>query len=205
MRHSHWISSIALVAAVGLLGCRNDGQTALTTGNGATESRVATLTIPSGTSIEVTLNTALSSKDANVGDSWSGSVTAGREGVPAGSTVQGTVTGAKPAKKGDRAMLDLGLTSITVADHEYKVHGGMEAVIAGSTRARNLGAIAGSAAGGALIGKAVSGTGKGALIGAVVGGGVATGVVAASDGYQVVLKPGTALSFTTSEVVAVRH
>jgi hypothetical protein len=85
------------------------------------------------------------------------------------------------------------------------VHGGTEAVIAGSTRARNLGAIAGSAAAGALVGKAVSGTGKGALIGGVIGGGVATGVVAASDGYQVVLKPGTALTFTTSEVIAVRY
>ena len=31
------------------------------------------------------------------------------------------------------------------------------------------------------------------------------GVVAASDGYQVVLKPGTVLTFTTSEVVAVRY
>jgi hypothetical protein len=39
----------------------------------------------------------------------------------------------------------------------------------------------------------------------VVGGGVATGVVAASDGYQVVLKSGTPLTFTTSEAVAVRQ
>jgi hypothetical protein len=85
------------------------------------------------------------------------------------------------------------------------VHGGTESIIAGSPRARNLGAIAGSAAGGALIGKAVSGSNKGALIGAVVGGGVATGVVAASDGYQVLLKPGTEITFTTSEAVAVRY
>jgi hypothetical protein len=39
----------------------------------------------------------------------------------------------------------------------------------------------------------------------VVGGGVATGVVAASDGYQVLLKPGIALTFTTSEAMAVRQ
>ena len=51
----------------------------------------------------------------------------------------------------------------------------------------------------------MSGTGKGAVIGGIIGGGVATGVVAASDGYQVVLKPGTVLTFTTSEVVAVRY
>jgi hypothetical protein len=101
-------------------------------------------------------------------------------------------------------MLDLGLTSITVASHRYAVHGKTGAIIAGSTRARNLGAIAGSAAGGALIGKAVSGTNKGAVIGGVVGGGVATGVVAAADGYQVVLEEGTPLTFTTTAAVAVR-
>jgi len=210
MRHAHWISSIALVAAVALSGCRDDGQAVQTTGSVTTTSRMASLTIPSGTSIDVTLNTSLTSESASVGDSWTGSVRNssvldGRNAIPAGSTVSGTVTGSKPARKGDRAMLDLGLTSITVADHRYSVRGGTEAIIAGSTRARNLGAIAGSAVAGALIGNAVSGTGKGALIGGVIGGGAATGVVAASDGYQVVLKPGTALTFTTSEVVAVRH
>jgi len=85
------------------------------------------------------------------------------------------------------------------------VHGSTEAIVAGSTRARNLGAIAGSAAAGALIGKAVTGSTEGAVAGAVVGGGVATGVVAASDGYQVVLKSGTALTFTTNEAMAVRR
>lgn len=203
MRHSHWISSIALVAAVGLSGCKGDGQAVQTDGNGTSTS--ARLTIPSGTSIDVTVNTNLSSKTANVGDSWTGSVANGGSALPSGSEVSGTVTGAKPAKKGDRAMLDLGLSSITIAGHRYTVHGSTEAIIAGSTRARNLGAIAGSAGAGALIGKAVSGTTKGAVIGGVIGGGVATGVVAASDGYQVVLKPGTVLTFTTSEVVAVRN
>jgi len=210
MRHAYWISTIALAAAVALSGCRDNGQAVETGGSGPSSSRVASLTIPSGTSIGVTLNTSLSSKTASVGDPWTGSVRNssvldGRDAIPAGSVVSGTVTGAKPARKGDRAMLDLGLTSITVADHRYTVRGSTEAIIAGSTRARNLGAIAGSAAGGALIGKVVSGTGKGALIGGLIGGGVATGVVAASDGYQVVIKSGTAITFTTDEVVAVRY
>jgi hypothetical protein len=210
MRHAHWISSIALVATVALSGCKDDGQAVQADGSGSASSRVASLSIPSGTSIDVTLNTSLSSKTASVGDSWTGSVRNspvldGRNAIPAGSVVSGTVTGVKAAKKGDRAMLDLGLSSITVSDHRYTVHGGTEAIIAGSTRARNLGAIAGSAAGGALIGKAVSGKGKGALIGGLIGAGVATGIVASSDGYQVVLKAGTPLTFTTSDVVAVRY
>ena len=196
MRRSHWMSGIALAATVAsLMGCKGDGSgSAASTG----------LTVPAGTAIEVRVNDAISSKEAHVGDAWSGSVVNGPNGVPTGSVVRGTVTGALPAKKGDRAMLDLGVTSVTVGEHQYAVRAGTEPIIAGSPRARNLGAIAGSAAGGALIGKAVSGSNKGAMIGAVVGGGVATGVVAASDGYQVLLKPGTRLTFITSEAVAVR-
>jgi len=202
MRYPLWISLIALAAAVGMAGCRNDQQN---TANNASTARVATLNLPSGTSIDVTLGTTISSKDAGVGDAWTGSVSNGREGIPAGSVASGTVSAVKAAQKGDRAMLDLALSSITVEGHRYSVHGSTEAIVAGSTRARNLGAIAGSAAGGALIGKAVSGTGKGALIGGLIGGGVATGVVASSDGYQVVLKQGTPLTFTTSQAVAVRQ
>jgi hypothetical protein len=124
--------------------------------------------------------------------------------APAGSVVSGTVTGVKPARKGDRAMLDLGLTSFTVGDRNYRVHGITEAVIAGSPRARNLGAIGAATAVGAVVGHAIGGTGKGTIIGAVVGGGAATGAVSQTRGWQVVLKQGTPITFTTSEAVAVR-
>jgi hypothetical protein len=205
MRHTRWISSLALIALVALSGCLGDKPSASAKAEGSSDAHVARITIPSGTAIDVTLNTSLSSKEANVGDSWSGTVATAREGIPAGSVVRGTVTGAKPARKGDRAMLDLGLSSIVIDGQEVPVHGGTEPIIAGSPRARNLGAIAGSAAGGALIGKAVTGTTKGAVVGGVVGGAVATGIVAKSDGYQVLLKPGITLTFITSEAVAVKE
>ena len=202
MRHAHWISIVALVSAFGLSSC-NEEKVAQN-GVNTTPDRTSTMTVPSGTSIEVTLGTPLSSETAAAGTAWSGTVLNSREGIPAGSAVEGTITSVKPAKKGDRAMLDLGMTSITVAGQRYAVQGSTEAVVAGSTRARNLGAIAGGAAAGALVGQAVSGTTKGTVAGAVVGGGVATGVVAASDGYQVVLKPGIAITFTTDQAVALR-
>ena len=205
MRHTPSIAILALTAMVCLSGCLGDQKTAQNDSDKTAEAHIAQLTIPSGTSIEVRVNPTLSSEKASVGDSWDGTVITGREGIPSGSAVTGTVTGVKPAVKGDRAMLDLGLTSITVEGRSTPAHGSTEAIIAGSTRARNLGAIAGSAAAGALIGKAVSGTSKGAAVGAVVGAGAATGVVAASDGYQVVLKSGTPLTFTTTEAMAVRQ
>ena len=202
MRHAPFFVILALAAATVLSGCNEqEGQQAAQNAQNTPSNR---LTVPSGTSLEVTLATALTSETANVGNDWTGTVVHGREGIPAGSSVAGTVTSVKPAKKGDRAMLDLGLTSITVAGHRYTVHGTTEAIVAGSTRARNLGAIAGSAAAGALVGNAVGGSTKATVVGGLIGGGAATGVVAASDGYQVVLKPGIALTFTTSEAVAVR-
>jgi hypothetical protein len=203
MRHARWIFIAALIAAAGLSGCNESKESQVAQNSASKPSN--TMKLPVGTSIEVTLGTSLSSETASVGTAWSGTALTGREGIPAGSPVDGTVTSVKAAKKGDRAMLGLGLNSITIAGQRFSVHGSTEAIIAGSTRARNLGAIAGSAAAGAIVGNAVSGSTKGTVIGAVVGGGAATAVVAASDGYQVALKPGILLTFTINQTVAVRE
>ena len=212
MRQTHFIASVALVAVIALVGCRNDQLAqngTSTTANGSSTNRVADLTLPSGTSIDVTLATALTSETANAGDAWSGSVRNasvldGRNVIPAGSSVSGTVTSVKPARKGDRAMLDLGLTSITVGDRTYRVHGSTESIVAGSTRARNLGAIGAATVAGAVVGNQVGGSTKGTVIGGLIGGGAATAVVSKTRGWQVALKSGTPLTFTTNEAVAVR-
>ena len=125
--------------------------------------------------------------------------------IPAGSTVTGTVRGATPAKKGGRAMLLLGVSSVSVNGREMPVHASTDSIIAGSTRARNLGAIAGGAAAGALIGRAIGGSGKGGLIGGLIGAAATTGAVAGTKGYQVAIKPGTEITFTTDDQVAFAH
>jgi hypothetical protein len=165
------------------------------------------ITIAAGTPIEVAVSTQISSETANVGDTWTGEVkqaviVGDRVVVPAGSTATGIVSGALPAKKGDRAFLVLEVRSISANGKTIEVEAPTDSIIAGSPRARNLGAIAGGAAAGALIGKAVGG-GKGALIGGLVGGAAATGAVAKSKGYQVVLKEGTNLTFTVNQSVKV--
>jgi hypothetical protein len=201
MRHPLWIPLLALTATIVLSGCRNDQQIAQGTGNDVSASST---TVAAGTSLDVTLNTRLSSEDARVGDAWTGSVLNGQDGIPAGSVVRGTVSGVRSAQKGDRAMLDLKLASITAGGRDYAMHGGTEAIVAGSPRARNLGAIGAATAAGAVVGHAIGGSGKGTLVGAIVGGGAATGVVSQTKGWQVVLKSGTAITFTTSQSVAVR-
>jgi len=204
MRHTLILTGFMLVAAGTFMGCK---QEQMASQNGTVHTNH--LTLPTGSTIDITLGTALTSETANVGNTWSGSTSSasvvdGRNVIPAGSSVRGTISGVTPAKQGDRAMLDLALTSFTVGDHDYPVHGTMESVVAGSTRARNLGVIGGAAVAGAIIGHQVNNSDKGTLVGGLIGAGAATGAVSQTKGYQVVLKQGTPLTFTTREDVAVR-
>jgi len=209
MRRSHIILSVvALVAAVALSSC-NESETTAQNGTGSTGNNYQYQSLPSGSSIDITLGTALTSETASVGQSWSGTVrnTAALDGqrvITAGSPVSGTVAGVTPARRGDRAMLDLALTSITIDGRRYNVRGGMESVIAGSTRARNLGAIGAATVAGAVVGHQIGGSDKGTIIGGLIGGAAATGVVSQTKGWQVVLKSGTPLTFTTTQALAVR-
>jgi hypothetical protein len=138
LRHARILCSAALLAAVALSGCRNDSATAQTGAFGGPAShRPTDLNLPSGTLVDVTLTTALTSENARVGDAWTGSVRNaklrdGREVLPAGSLVAGTITAVTPARKGDRAMLDLEWTSATVGDQHYRVRGSMRSVVAGA-------------------------------------------------------------------------
>jgi hypothetical protein len=165
-----------------------------------TQPQAPSATIAAGTGVKIAMTVALSSETATVGQEWSGSVaeavTVGNLApFPAGSVVHGVVDGVKPATKGDRAVLVLRMTSIEANGKTHQISATADSLIAGSTRARNVGAVAGGAAAGALIGKAVSGSGKGALIGGLIGGAAATGAVASSKGFQVTIKEGAELVF----------
>jgi hypothetical protein len=165
--------------------------------------------VATGTPIEVAVSMQISTETANPGDTWTGevkeAVIVGNDVViPAGSRVEGVVNSVVPAEKGKLATLDLAVKSISINGESHSVSAGTEAIVAGSPRARNLGAIAGGAAAGALIGKAVGGSGKGAVIGGLIGGAAATGAVAKSKGYQVVIKEGTVITFNVSKDVRIR-
>ena len=162
-----------------------------------------------GMPISVSVFRALSSGTAEVGEPWTGSVTAsvtrhGRVVIPAGSTVHGVVAVANPARHGERATLRLALRSVTIDGRSYAMRGSSREIVAGSPRARNVGAIAGGTAAGALLGRAVGGSGRSTLIGALLGGGAATAAVAASKGYQATVPAGRSMQFTLREPVTVR-
>lgn len=167
------------------------------------------VTIPAGTPLTMTMSVEVNSEFAKAGDQWTGVITEpviiGTDApIPAGSTVNGVVTAAKEAESGDRAMLLLTVTSITVNGKTHNMMASTDSIIAGSTRARNLGAVAGAGAAGALIGKAVGGT-KGAVIGGLLGGTAGAVGAAKSKGYQVVLKEGTELTFYVTQDAVVKN
>lgn len=206
------IASVAILAAALWLlsSCNETSTTAQAANNTSTKYTppASSNAVLSGTRINVSLGSNISSETASVGDAWHGTVTENVStehggSIPAGSDVDGVVTGALSAKRGSRAMLELGVRSIRVNGHAEAIAASSEAVIAGSPRARNLGAIAGGAAAGALIGKVV-GDGKNAAVGGIIGGATAAGVVAGSKGYQVVLSDGTVMGFTVNQTVAMR-
>lgn len=207
---SFLVGGILVMASIVLLNSCNETQRTAEAGGGSSknsETRSAG-NVPAGTMLNVSLGTTISSENANSGDAWNGTVTdnvttGGGVIIPAGSKVAGVVTGVVPAKRGDLAMLDLAVRSVEVHGKTTSLDANTQPVVAGSPRARNLGAIAGGAAAGALIGKAV-GDGKNAAVGGIIGGGAAAGVVAASKGYQVMLKSGTVMNFTVNETVSMR-
>jgi len=167
------------------------------------------VTVPAGTAVKITVAANITSETALAGDVWTGTVTeplviGTSAPIPAGSKVSGVLTSVKAAEKGSRAHLVLAVRTIEVGGRTHHVHATAESLIAGSTRARNVGAVAGSAGAGALIGKAIGGSNKGALIGGIVGGLVGTGAVSGSKGYQVTVKEGTELVFTTDEMIVMK-
>ena len=169
---------------------------------------VTGVSLSAGTPISITVDSQVSSETASSGDTWTGTVkdavvVGDKVVIPAGSTVHGVVRSSMAAERGARAFLVLGINSISVNGTSVPVHASADSIIAGSTRARNVGAIAGGTAAGAIIGKAVGGGGKGAVIGGLIGGAAATAGVAKSKGFQVVIKEGTPLTFAVTETVRI--
>ena len=159
--------------------------------------------VPSGTTLTVRLEQAMSSKTAKAGQTFLATTAqpvsvGGRSAIPTGSTVSGTVVSAKAKGKIKGAgELSLALTSITVLGHTYNI---TTLVLDSSTKGkgkRTAKATGGGAAGGALIG-GIAGGGKGAAIGAVAGAGVGLVGGAATGNQQIEFPVEMALSFQLS-------
>ena len=164
-------------------------------------------TIPTGTELDVRLQTALSSDTAQVEDRFEATTIVelrenGRVIIPAGSRVRGVVTAVREAGRVDRkGSLSLSFDQITVYGRIYAIRGTVtDALESGGYRedAEKIGA--GAAVGG-IIGGILGGV-KGAIAGVLIGGG---GVVAATEGQNVELAPGTVLRMRLDQPLNVNN
>ena len=136
------------------------------------------VTLASGTLVTVEFQQTLSSHESTAGQSFSVRVAepvSVAEGVaiPTGSVVSGKVTEAKPAKKiGGSARLAVEFVSVRLPGGETLPFAAAFSSKGKSSTGKDVGIIAGAAAGGAILGNQVlddNGSATGALIGAAAG------------------------------------
>jgi hypothetical protein len=153
-------------------------------------------TIPVGTSVSVRLGQTISSDKARAGDSWSGTlhndvVVDGRRIARRGDPVAGKVVDAKASGRlSGTALLALQVTSVNGAP----VLTSTVTRQGSSHKGRDVKAVGGTAAAGAIIG-ALAGGGKGAAIGAGAGAAAGTAGAAATGKKDVRIPVETILTF----------
>ena len=150
-------------------------------------------TVPVGHEIDVRLQTGLDSDTANVEDRFeAATVVDVMDGdsvlIPAGSLVRGIVSNVDRASRTDRTgELTLAFDEIVVNGESYPLRANATEVLKSSGIRGETGKIATGAGVGAIIGGIIGGV-EGALTGVLIGAG---GTIAATEGNDVELEPGT--------------
>jgi hypothetical protein len=152
-------------------------------------------TIPAGTTLRLELTSAVASDTSSVEDGVRAELRQpvsvdGRELLPAGTEVVGTVTDVERAGRvKGRARVAFQFHSLSVGNEEHDIRTATVARQAEATKGEDATKIAVGAGAGAALG-ALLGGGDGAAKGAAIGGAGGTGVVLATRGKEVRLGPG---------------
>jgi hypothetical protein len=167
------------------------------------------VTIPEGTELALTLETAVASDTSQVEDAVRASVRravviGGTPVVPSGTPLHGSVVDVvRAGKVKGRARLSLRFTDLVLDDERLAVRTSAVTREAKSTKRKDAAKVGAPAAGGAIVG-AIIGGGKGAAIGAAVGGGAGTAVVMTTRGEEVRLASGTPVTVHLTSPITVR-
>ncbi len=166
------------------------------------------IVIPAGRTVTVRMGESLSSRTAQDGQTFTGTLANGiavhgKVIVPAGSGVTGTVSEAKSAGrfKGE-AILAIRLTSVNIKGVPHRVSTDEYVVTQKGKGKRSAVMIGGGAGGGALIG-GLAGGGKGALIGGLVGAGAGTAGAAFTGNKELSIPAESAVSFKTTSSITI--
>jgi hypothetical protein len=151
--------------------------------------------IPEGQEIDVRLTRELSSDNAQVEDRFEATTVVdlyrGNDVlIPAGSMLRGVVSSVNRASRTDRkGQLTVAFDQITINGRDYPMRGTVTQALESEGIRGEAGRIGAGSAVGAIIGGIMGGV-KGALLGVLIGGG---GTIAATEGKDVTLPPGTIL------------
>jgi hypothetical protein len=167
------------------------------------------VTIPTGTTLHMTLTTAVASDTSRVEDPVTAQLTSpvivgGRTVLAVGTEVTGIVSAADDSGRvKGRALLALDFNSLTSGGSRYRLSAVPFTSQAAATKGEDATKIGIGAGAGAVIGGIFGGK-KGAAQGAAVGGGAGTGVVLATKGKEVRLASGADVSTQLSSALTVR-
>ncbi len=167
------------------------------------------VTIPSGTTLPLSLTSSMASDTSAVEDPVTAELTRavsidGREVLPAGATLAGNVTQVDDSDRvKGRAMIAFRFTSLQTGGERYDVQTAALTHVAPATKSEDATKIGIGAGAGAVIGGLLGG-GDGAAKGAAIGGGAGTGVVLATKGKEMRLAPGADVTSRLTAPVTVR-
>ena len=167
-----------------------------------------------GARFDMAATDTISSRTAKVGDPFTARVVedvknaTGQVVIPAGSTVNGTITAVKPAPNPRTpGTLTLSVTSVTVRGNSYPIEGTIDSletvhkgrgVTSGDAAKVGAGAVAG-----AVLGRILGGNKKGTIIGGVVGGIAGAGVASQTKDSDIVLPAGAHIIVRLTKELAV--
>ena len=167
-----------------------------------------TATIPAGTQITLAFDQEVTSKTAVTGDNvtvrtQNPLIIGDRVIFPAGSVVEGKVTGVKPADKGFKdtgGAISVSFDRIVSPDgHKAAIVAGFTMVAEGSGK-KKAAIIGGSAAGGAVLGKVLDKDAAGA---ALIGGAIGTAIAGSTKGVEAKMEPGEVVQVLLEEPLKV--
>jgi len=162
--------------------------------------------VPAGTELDVRLSRALNSGTAQVEDRFEATtmvdlMQGDRVLVPAGSVMRGVVSSVNKAGRVERkGSLTVAFDQVTIRGRNYPIRGTVTQAIESEGIKGEAGKIGVGAGVGAVIGGILGGF-KGAMAGILIGGG---GTIAATEGKDVDLPPGTVLRVKLDSNVNVR-
>ena len=203
------------IALLVLAACTRTEGTDLPDGStSAVASAPASYRLATGTVVDATLTDEISSRHANAGDVFTARVVAdvknagGWAAIPAGSTVQGTITDVSSApNKRSTGTLTLAISSVTVRGQTYPLNASIDSLQT-TTEGRGIEPIDAArvgvgAAAGAILGRIIGGNATGTIIGGVAGG--VTGAVVSDimKDHDIVLPAGSHLILTLRERLTV--